>query len=184
MSATDVSAVSPAKRDFLVNNIPEAVSNLAKACELLLKQFEETAKECAEAYYDVDYVKNVKGTNLWRKRILKVANDISYNFAVSNKSNFQHNLSEFGLDCNFGDKPTVTTRAGGLKYKMAAGFSVDNLAEVVRGVKSGEVKAYTKSEGPPHNSVNSVKVTNTICANVQERMYQTSPKPVQETVSR
>ena len=92
--------------------------------------------------------------------------------------------SEFGLDSNIGDKPAVTARAWGLKYKMAAGFSVDNLAEVVRGVKSGEVKAYTKSEVPPHNSVNAVKVTNTICANVQERMYQTSPKPVQETVSR
>jgi len=39
------------KRDLLLNNVPEAVSNLAKACELLSKQFGETAKECAEVYY-------------------------------------------------------------------------------------------------------------------------------------
>ena len=29
------------------------------------------------AYYDVDYVKNVKGTNYWRNRIMKVAKDFS-----------------------------------------------------------------------------------------------------------
>ena len=39
------------KRDLLLNNVPEAVSNLAKACELLSKQFGETAKECAEVYF-------------------------------------------------------------------------------------------------------------------------------------
>merc|ERR1719239_1103228 len=47
--ANDLLAIG--KRDLLVNNIPEAVSNLAKACELLSKQFGETAKECAEVYY-------------------------------------------------------------------------------------------------------------------------------------
>merc|ERR1712025_35529 len=49
MGANDLLAIG--KRDLLVNNIPEAVSNLAKACELLSKQFGETAKECAEVYY-------------------------------------------------------------------------------------------------------------------------------------
>ena len=111
------------------------------------------------AYYDVDYVKNIKGTNYWRNRILKVAKDnTGYNFAVSNKDDFQHELSEFGLDFVAGDKPAVTARAGGLKYKMAAEFSVDNLAEFVEGVKSGEVEAYIKSEAVPDNSANAVKV--------------------------
>merc|ERR1712029_241372 len=27
------------------------------------------------AYYDVDYVKNIKGTNYWRNRVLKIAKD-------------------------------------------------------------------------------------------------------------
>ena len=111
------------------------------------------------AYYDVDYVKNIKGTNYWRNRILKVAKDnTGYNFAVSNKDDFQHELSEFGLDFVAGDKPAVTARAGGLKYKMAAEFSVDNLAEFVEGVKSGEVEAYIKSEAVPDNSAYAVKV--------------------------
>ena len=41
---------------------------------------------------------------------------------------------------------------------MAAEFSVDNLAEFVEGVKSGEVEAYIKSEAVPDNSANAVKV--------------------------
>ena len=53
----------------------------------------------------MDYVKNVKGTNYWRNRVLKVAKDFSgYNFAVSSKNDFQHELSEFGLDYVAGDK--------------------------------------------------------------------------------
>ena len=31
------------------------------------------------AYYDVDYVKNIKGTNYWRNRIMKVAKEFSGN---------------------------------------------------------------------------------------------------------
>jgi len=43
--------IATGKRDLLLNNIPEAVSSLAQACELLSKQFGETAKECAEVYF-------------------------------------------------------------------------------------------------------------------------------------
>jgi len=43
--------VAAGKRDLLLNNVPEAVSNLAQACELLSKQFGETASECAEVYF-------------------------------------------------------------------------------------------------------------------------------------
>merc|ERR1711864_54033 len=39
------------KRNLLVSNIPEAVSTLAMACDLLAKQFGETHVECAEAYF-------------------------------------------------------------------------------------------------------------------------------------
>ena len=60
---------------------------------------------------NVDYVKNIKGTNYWRNRILKVAKDnTGYNFAVSNKYDFQHELSEFELDFVVGDKPAVTAK--------------------------------------------------------------------------
>ena len=47
------------------------------------------------AYYAVDYVKNAKGTNYWRNRVMKVAADFSgLNFAVANKDDFQGELSE------------------------------------------------------------------------------------------
>ena len=45
------------------------------------------------AYYAVDYVKNPKGTNYWRNRIIKVAKDFpKLNFAISSKDDFQHEL--------------------------------------------------------------------------------------------
>ena len=111
------------------------------------------------AYYDVDYVKNIKGTNYWRNRVLKIAKDFTgYNFAVSSKNDFQHELQEFGMDFVAGDKPVVTAREKGLKYKMEAEFDMDNLKQFVEDLKSGEVEAYIKSEPVPDNSANNVKV--------------------------
>ena len=47
------------------------------------------------AYYAVDYVKNVKGTNYWRNRVMKVAAEFpAYNYAVANKDDFQGELTE------------------------------------------------------------------------------------------
>merc|ERR1712112_54257 len=43
--------LSEGKRHLLVGEIPDAVSALALACELLSKQFGETHKECADAYF-------------------------------------------------------------------------------------------------------------------------------------
>ena len=41
------------------------------------------------AFYDVDYAKNVKGTNSWRNRVLKVGKEFSgFSFAVSNNAVF------------------------------------------------------------------------------------------------
>jgi len=39
------------KRDLLLSNVPDAVSKLAQACELLSKAFGETAMETGETYY-------------------------------------------------------------------------------------------------------------------------------------
>lgn len=77
------------------------------------------------AYYGVDYVKNIKGTNYWRNRILKVAQSVSgVNFAVSNKDDFQQELTEFGFDFIADDKPRVAMRdAKGGKFAMKESFS-------------------------------------------------------------
>jgi len=49
--ACGYSHLSNGKRHLLVGDIPEAVSTLAQASELLAKQFGETNLECAEAYF-------------------------------------------------------------------------------------------------------------------------------------
>ena len=78
------------------------------------------------AYFGVDYVKNPKGTNYWRNRILKVAQSFRgvFNFAVSNKDDFQQELNEFGLDYIPDDKPRVAVRdSSSRKFTMKEAFS-------------------------------------------------------------
>jgi protein disulfide isomerase family A protein 3 len=52
--------------------------------------------------YNMDCVGNFlqsQGTNYWRNRILKVAKDnTDFAYAISNKDDFQHEMSEYGLD--------------------------------------------------------------------------------------
>jgi len=123
----------------------------------------DNAKEFKEplvvAYYGVDYTKNVKGTNYWRNRVLKVAKDFSgYNFAVSDKNDFQQELSEFGQDHVAGDKPVVTAREKGLKYRMTEEFSMETLKDFLTQLEAGNVEPWIKSEAVPDNSEVDVKV--------------------------
>ncbi|KAF7992563.1 hypothetical protein HCN44_004907 [Aphidius gifuensis] len=63
------------------------------------------------AYYSVDYVKNPKGTNYWRNRILKASKNYkSFNYAISNKDDFQHELNDFGVTFAKDDKPVILAR--------------------------------------------------------------------------
>jgi len=117
------------------------------------------------AYYAVDYVKNVKGTNYWRNRVMKVATDFSgYNFAVANKDDFQGELSDLGFDYVAGDKPPVIAAkdAAGQKYKMEevenAKDFMPKLKEFLTDLKDGKLEPYLKSEAVPDNSANKVKV--------------------------
>merc|ERR1712241_1622390 len=68
----------------------------------------EFGRNIVIAYYDVDYVKNAKGTNYWRNRVMKVAKNFpSLTFAVSNKDDFMQEVNEFGIGMITGDKPKV-----------------------------------------------------------------------------
>ena len=68
----------------------------------------EFGRNLVVAYYDVDYVKNAKGTNYWRNRVMKVAKNFpSLRFAVSNKDDFMQEVNEFGIGMITGDKPKV-----------------------------------------------------------------------------
>jgi protein disulfide-isomerase A3 len=77
------------------------------------------------AYYAVDYVKNPKGTNYWRNRVLKVAKEWKgkFNFGISPKDEFQHEINEYGYDY-VGDKPLILARdARNQKFIMKDDFS-------------------------------------------------------------
>jgi len=112
------------------------------------------------AYFNVDYKKNPKGTNYWRNRILKVAQDFKdFTFAISNKDEFQHEMNEYGIDYVPSDKPIVTAKnAKGQKFIMEGDFSVDNLASFLKKVVAGELEPFLKSEPIPDSNEQPVVV--------------------------
>merc|ERR1711990_802195 len=113
----------------------------------------------------VDYVKNAKGTNYWRNRVMKVAADFTgFSYAVANKDDFQGELSDLGYEYVAGDKPPVVAAkdASGLKYRMAevadAKEFMPSLKEFLTQLEAGNLEPYLKSEAVPDNSANAVKV--------------------------
>lgn len=113
------------------------------------------------AYFNVDYKKNVKGTNYWRNRILKVAQSFKsdFAFAISNKDEFQYELNEYGVEFTPSDKPIVTAKnSKGQKFKMAEEFSVENLESFLTKLKAGELEPFLKSEPIPDNNGEPVTV--------------------------
>lgn len=113
------------------------------------------------AYYAVDYVKNPKGTNYWRNRVLKVAKNYAdtFNFAVSAKDDFQHELNEFGMDYVPGDKPVVLARsADNKKYILKDEFSVESFEKFLNDLKDNKLEPYLKSEAIPEDNSGPVKV--------------------------
>ncbi|GAB0094644.1 Protein disulfide-isomerase [Sergentomyia squamirostris] len=112
------------------------------------------------AYYNVDYVKNAKGTNYWRNRVLKVSKEFQdkITFAISAKDEFQHELNEYGYDY-VGDKPLVLARdKDNQKYIMKDEFSVETLQKFAKDLLAGDLEPYVKSEAVPEKNDGPVKV--------------------------
>jgi len=116
-------------------------------------------------YYDVDYVKNVKGSNYWRNRVMKVAKSFAdagkkVTFAVSSGRDFGQELSEHGLTFSASnDKPIVTGRdASDQKFVMTAEFSVEALEKFTTDMLQGRLEPYLKSEPVPSSNDEPVKV--------------------------
>ncbi|KZC12816.1 PREDICTED: protein disulfide-isomerase A3 [Dufourea novaeangliae] len=112
------------------------------------------------AYYSVDYVKNPKGTNYWRNRIIKVAKDFpKLNFAISSKDDFQHELNDFGIDFVKGDKPLILARnANNQKFVMKDEFSVETFETFLKDLEADALEPYLKSEPIPEDNSGPVKV--------------------------
>jgi protein disulfide isomerase family A protein 3 len=122
-------------------------------------QFE---KPLIVAYYNVDYVKDPKGTNYWRNRVLKVASEFTkkkLSFAISNKNDFSHELTEYGFTDMTGDKVIVAGHGEkGEKFPMKAEFSPENLKQFAQQLVDGKLEAYMKSEAVPADNSGPVKV--------------------------
>jgi len=128
------------------------------------------------AFYDVDYVKNAKGTNYWRNRVMKVAKNFpKLNFAVANENDFQHEADEFGLDVVTTDKPLVGIKSDKGKFVMKDEFSLENFEKFLTDYEAGKIEPHLKSEDVPESNDGPVKVA--VAKNFEE-LVTTSTKDV------
>lgn len=107
----------------------------------------------------IDYVKNPKGSNYWRNRVMKWGKDFAdqLNFAVANTDDFGHQLPEEGLPENdeSSDHPKPIVLIFGSdskKYIMPELFSKTAFADFLTAFLAGEVTPHIKSETPPEDN--------------------------------
>ncbi|KAI1293631.1 Protein disulfide-isomerase A3 [Halotydeus destructor] len=107
-------------------------------------------------YYGVDYVKNPKGTNYWRNRVLKVAKNFeNIHFAIADADAFAGELEEYGLKPSTGKDATPVVGArgkDGKKYIMKEKFSVEAFESFVENFAEGKLEAHVKSEEEPEDN--------------------------------
>ena len=106
-------------------------------------------------YYNVDYVRDTKGTNYVRNRVLKVAKKLldeglNVRFAVSNAEEFRHELTEFGITDSKKDGKYVLARGpNNEKYRLPGEFTYEALEDFARQLVKGELEPYLKSQPVP-----------------------------------
>ncbi|XP_063054627.1 protein disulfide-isomerase A3-like [Engraulis encrasicolus] len=148
-----------ALRSFIRNNVLGLCPHLTPDNRDALR-----GKDLLVAYYDVDYLRNTKGTNYWRNRVMKVAVGFDgLSFAVADRQDFQDELEEeFGIGAaDGGELPIVTIRTReGHKYTMQEEFSRDGatLQHFLEEFFAGRLKRYIKSEPAPQYNDGPVKV--------------------------
>ncbi|KAI5106166.1 hypothetical protein C0J45_3863 [Silurus meridionalis] len=142
-----------------------------------------SSKDLLTAYYDVDYVRNPKGTNYWRNRVMKVATQFlsrGLSFAVADREEFHEELEEeFGLQLSDGGETpiiTIKTRAGH-KYIMQEEFTRDgkSLVNFLEDYFANQLKRYIKSEPVPETNEGPVKV---VVADTFDEIVNDSEKDV------
>lgn len=137
-------------KNFLVH---ETVGMAGIRTQGNLFQFEQ--RPLVIVYYNVDYLKDPKGSNYWRNRVLKVAQDYKrkVRFAVSNREEFSSEVDQNGLaQRKDSDKPIVAAVTDEGKFPMDDEFSVENLKAFVENVLAGKLEPYMKSEPIPDNT--------------------------------
>ncbi|GFS01776.1 protein disulfide-isomerase [Elysia marginata] len=121
-------------------------------------------KPLVVAYFNVDYVKNPKGTNYWRNRVMKVGKKIREEgekvyFAISGLEEMSRELEECGIEDRDGDKPVVCAwNSDNKKFQMKEEFSMETFEQFLRDFLAGKVEEYVKSEPVPESNDEPVKV--------------------------
>jgi protein disulfide isomerase family A protein 3 len=128
-------------------------------------------------YYNVDYVKDIKGTNYVRNRIIKVAQKlkaegISQNkitFAISSVIEYTSELSEsYGLNVNPAVKYVIGLGEQGQKYVYQGEYSVEGLEQFARDLLAGKLEQFLKSEPVPDYASSTDKVVTVVAKNFEE----------------
>uniref|UniRef100_A0A8C9TJD1 Protein disulfide-isomerase n=1 Tax=Scleropages formosus TaxID=113540 RepID=A0A8C9TJD1_SCLFO len=142
--------------------------NIYGMCPHLTSENKDNLKnrDLVTAYYNVDYLRNPKGSNYWRNRILKVATQFQsrgLSFSVADRQEFQDDLEEdFGISPSDGaELPLITIRTReGHKYIMQEEFTRDGkaLEKFLEDYFAGKLKRFLKSEPRPENNNGPVKV--------------------------
>uniref|UniRef100_A0A8D0CDR5 Protein disulfide isomerase family A, member 7 n=1 Tax=Scleropages formosus TaxID=113540 RepID=A0A8D0CDR5_SCLFO len=159
--------------------------NIFGICPHVTKENREKLKgrDLLTAYYDLDYVRDPKGSNYWRNRVLKVAVQFQsrgLSFAVANRREFERELEEdFGLDqLDGGGFPLVTIRTReGHKYSMREEFTPDGkaLTRFLEDYFAGRLKRYLKSQPVPEYNKSLVQ---TVVAETFEEIVSDPEKDV------
>ncbi|XP_068595116.1 protein disulfide-isomerase A3 [Brachionichthys hirsutus] len=151
---------------FTSNKIKKFIQdNIFGICPVLTTENREqlSGKDLLVAYFDVDYSKNLKGTNYWRNRVMKVAKSFldegkKLNFAVACRKAFHSDVADFGLKDTDGVPVVGMRTVKGQKYAMTETFSMDALQSFLKDYFAGSLKPYLKSEPVPESNDGPVKV--------------------------
>ncbi|VEL22718.1 unnamed protein product, partial [Protopolystoma xenopodis] len=109
-------------------------------------------------YHTFDYDRDPKGSAYWRNRILKIAKEEKdknpkMNFAISNRDTFSYELSNYGIEPPFADKPFVTILSE--KYEKF-GMNQD-FRSFLKAYHEESLIPYMKSEPIPTENPEAVK---------------------------
>ncbi|KAI6241457.1 Protein disulfide-isomerase [Aphelenchoides fujianensis] len=103
-------------------------------------------------HYAMDYIKDPKGSNYWRNRVLKVAQAFKrkVHFAVSSVADYAHEFEKYGLgDRKDSDKPLVTMLTKDGRFGLDKDFSMESLKQFVEDVIANKLSPFVKSEDVP-----------------------------------
>ncbi|KAK6188932.1 hypothetical protein SNE40_005006 [Patella caerulea] len=138
-------------KEWLKDNV------LGLCCHRTQDNADKLKKPLFVAYYDVDYIKNEKGTNYWRNRVMKVGKKLldsgkKIYLAVSDKTEMGREIDECGL-AGSSDKPQVCAfDSRDRKFNMQDEFSMETFEKFINDVLGDKLEPYLKSEPIPEQT--------------------------------